>query len=148
MLNHHFPDSIHEDILGATHLEHLQTAKPKRDPKFREDVLRVYGYRCVICGFDLRLDNAPLAVDAAHIRWHQAHGQTAASGSNPFYPACDIVRPERVPISPFSPRRFSHLVVWEIPAPEIENVFFSILARKPQAGCEFMKNARIAHKTW
>ena len=79
MLNDHFPDSIHEDILGATHLEHLQTAKPKRDPKFREDVLRVYGYRCVICGFDLRLDNAPLAADAAHIRWHQAHGPNIVS---------------------------------------------------------------------
>ena len=63
----------------ATHLEHLQTAKPKRDPKFREDVLRVYGYRCVICGFDFRLDNAPLAVDAAHIRWHQAHGPNIVS---------------------------------------------------------------------
>jgi hypothetical protein len=25
---------------------------------------------------------------------------------------------------------------------------FSIPARKPQAGCAFMKNARIAHKTW
>jgi hypothetical protein len=58
VLNDHFPDSIHEDILGASHLEQLQTAKPKRDSKFRQEVLRVYGYRCVICGFDLRLDNA------------------------------------------------------------------------------------------
>ena len=79
VLNDHFPDSIHEDILGATHLEQLQTAKPKRDSKFREEVLRVYGYRCVICGFDLRLDNAPLALDAAHIRWHYAHGPSIVS---------------------------------------------------------------------
>ena len=39
----------------------------------------MYGYRCVICGFDLRLDNDPLAVDAAHIRWHQAHGPNIVS---------------------------------------------------------------------
>jgi putative restriction endonuclease len=55
VLNNHFPDSIHEDILAATHLDHLQTAKPKRDPKFREQVLRVYGYRCAVCAFDLRI---------------------------------------------------------------------------------------------
>ncbi len=79
VLNNHFPDSIHEDILEACHLERLQTAKPKRDPKFREEILRVYGYRCAVCGFDLRLDNIPLALDAAHIRWHQANGPSIAS---------------------------------------------------------------------
>lgn len=79
VLNNHFPDSIHEDILEATHLEQLQTAKPRRDPRFREEVLRVYGYRCTICGFNLRLDNAPLALDAAHIRWHQANGPSIVS---------------------------------------------------------------------
>jgi hypothetical protein len=41
VLNNHFPDSIHEDILAATRLDQLQTAKPKRDPKFREQVLRL-----------------------------------------------------------------------------------------------------------
>jgi putative restriction endonuclease len=79
VLNNHFPDSIHEDIIQATHLDQLQTVKPKRDPKFREDVLRVYGYRCAVCGFDLRLDNVPLALDAAHIRWHQANGPSIIS---------------------------------------------------------------------
>jgi len=79
VLNNHFPDSIHQDILEATHLDQLQTAKPKRDPKFREEVLRVYSYRCAVCGFDLRLDNTPLALDAAHIRWHQANGPSIVS---------------------------------------------------------------------
>jgi putative restriction endonuclease len=55
VLNNHFPDSIHEDILAATHLDQLPTAKPKRDPKFREQVLRAYGYRCAVCAFDLRI---------------------------------------------------------------------------------------------
>jgi putative restriction endonuclease len=79
VLNNHFPDSIHEDILAATHLDQLQTAKPKRDPRFREQVLRAYGYRCAVCAFDLRLDHTPLALDAAHIRWHQANGPSIAS---------------------------------------------------------------------
>lgn len=40
VLNDHFPDSIHEDILAATHLEQLQTAKPKRDPRFLDYLTR------------------------------------------------------------------------------------------------------------
>jgi putative restriction endonuclease len=79
VLNNHFPDSIHEDIVEATQLDQLPITKPKRDPRFREEVLRVYGYRCAVCGFDLRLDNAPLALDAAHIRWHQANGPSIFS---------------------------------------------------------------------
>jgi hypothetical protein len=35
VLKNHFPDSIHDDVLEATHLEQLPTAKPKRDPRFR-----------------------------------------------------------------------------------------------------------------
>ena len=79
VLNNHFPDSVHEDILEATGLEQLQPVKPKRDSRFREEVLRAYGYRCTVCGFDLRLDNVPLALDAAHIRWHQANGPSIVS---------------------------------------------------------------------
>ena len=79
ILTNHFPESIHNDILAAVHLDQLPTAKPKRDPRFREDVLRAYGYRCAVCGFDLRLDNVPLALDAAHIRWHQALGPSITS---------------------------------------------------------------------
>ena len=79
ILTNHFPETIHEDILAAVHLDQLPTAKPKRDPRFREEVLRAYGYRCAVCGFDLRLDNVPLALDAAHIRWHQALGPSITS---------------------------------------------------------------------
>jgi putative restriction endonuclease len=74
LLNGHFPDSIHEDVLVAVNLDQVQVIRPKRDPRFRENVLRTYGYRCAVCAFDLRLDHASLALDAAHIRWHQAQG--------------------------------------------------------------------------
>ena len=79
LLSNHFPESIHEDILAAVHLDQVPTAKPKRDARFREEVLRAYGYCCAVCGFNLRLDNVPLALDAAHIRWHQALGPSITS---------------------------------------------------------------------
>jgi putative restriction endonuclease len=37
-------------------------------------VLTAYEYRCAVCGFDVRLGTQPIALDAAHIRWHQAGG--------------------------------------------------------------------------
>jgi putative restriction endonuclease len=47
-------------------------AKRKRDPAFRQNVLKAYEYRCAVCGFDVRLGSVSIALDAAHIRWHQA----------------------------------------------------------------------------
>src|SRR5215469_6665529 len=79
VLSNHFPESIHEDILAAVHLDQVPTAKPKRDARFREAVLRAYGYCCAVCGLNLRMDNVPLALDAAHIRWHQALGPSITS---------------------------------------------------------------------
>lgn len=75
LLNQHFPESIHEDILEAVGLEFSseQTFK-KRDPKFRERILRAYGYSCAVCGFNVRLGNSLVGVEAAHIKWHQAGG--------------------------------------------------------------------------
>jgi putative restriction endonuclease len=37
-------------------------------------VLIAYEYRCAVCGFDVRLGPVPIALDAAHIKWHQAGG--------------------------------------------------------------------------
>jgi putative restriction endonuclease len=46
----------------------------KLDPQFRLRVLTAYEYRCAVCGFDVRLGSVSIALDAAHIRWHQAGG--------------------------------------------------------------------------
>ncbi len=74
LLAAHFPGSTyHEDIASAVGME-LGSARLSRDPRFRDRVLVAYGYSCAVCGFDLRLRNAPLAVEAAHIKWHQAGG--------------------------------------------------------------------------
>jgi putative restriction endonuclease len=77
-LENHFPDSLHPDILAAVGLDTVTATAPaacrKRDPKFRQRVLTAYEYRCAVCGFDVRLGSLSVAIDAAHIRWHQAAG--------------------------------------------------------------------------
>lgn len=75
ILEQHFPESLHQDILNAVGLS-LETivGRRRRDPAFRHRVLRAYEYRCAVCGFDVRLGSVSIALDAAHIRWHQAGG--------------------------------------------------------------------------
>jgi putative restriction endonuclease len=46
-----------------------------RSPDFRDRILRAYEYSCAVCGFDVRLGTMPVALEAAHIKWHQAGGQ-------------------------------------------------------------------------
>jgi putative restriction endonuclease len=76
LLERNFPASIHEDILDAVGLNlHIETIiRATRDPQFRVRVLTVYGCTCAICGFDVRLGETALGVEAAHIKWHQAGG--------------------------------------------------------------------------
>jgi putative restriction endonuclease len=80
ILEKNFPETLHQDILDAVGLDvSLVYSTPqkevkKRDPLFRESVLRAYEYQCAVCGFSVRLKNKILALEAAHIMWHQAGG--------------------------------------------------------------------------
>lgn len=85
LLNGHFPSTIHEDILQEAGIESplqidrldLPLWRPTvipRDPRFRLNILKAYEYKCAICGFDVKLGNTPVALEAAHIKWHQAGG--------------------------------------------------------------------------
>ncbi len=76
LLDGHFPPSLHEDILAAVglELEPVKGTRRKRDPKFRQRVLVAYEHRCAVCGFDVRIGSVSVALDAAHIKWHQAGG--------------------------------------------------------------------------
>jgi putative restriction endonuclease len=76
LLEHHFPESLHQDILAAVglYLDVVSSQKRKRDPQFRKRVLVAYEYACAVCGFDVRLGAVSVALDAAHVRWHQAGG--------------------------------------------------------------------------
>ena len=75
ILEKNFPPSIHEDILHAVGLDIWQkTTRRKRDPSFQHRILVAYEYKCAICGYDVRLNNVSIGLEAAHIKWHQAGG--------------------------------------------------------------------------
>ncbi|WP_102027756.1 phosphorothioated DNA-binding restriction endonuclease [Salirhabdus sp. Marseille-P4669] len=74
ILEQHFPSTFHDDILEAVGLDFNHSIKNKRDSKFRDKVLRAYGYSCAICGFNVRLAHKLVGIEAAHIKWHQAGG--------------------------------------------------------------------------
>lgn len=77
ILEENFPSTVHDDILAEIGLDVDVTesvSRKKRDPAFREKVLRAYERQCAVCGFDLRLGTSDLALEAAHIMWRQAGG--------------------------------------------------------------------------
>lgn len=103
VLDGHFPRSMHADIRDAVGLPEYQymgrtalaalvreernpppvgqsaagrpsSRGPVRDPGFRHKVLRAYYRRCAVCGFDVRVENQLLGLEAAHIKWHAAGG--------------------------------------------------------------------------
>ncbi len=83
LLVQNFPSTMHEDILQAIGYSLAESSHTHphriRSRSFREKVLRAYEYRCAICGFDVRMDNSTIALEAAHIKWHQANGDETAN---------------------------------------------------------------------
>ncbi len=89
VLDEYFPDTLHADIAAAVGLDlsrpvvlaaceppaaYMASARRRRDPGFRERVLRAYEYRCCVCGFDLRVGRISAGLEAAHIQWHHTGG--------------------------------------------------------------------------
>lgn len=81
LLDQNFPDTLHQDILDSVGLDvekltdNFQIRRVRRrDPQFRENILKAYEYQCAVCGFGVRLKHKLLALEAAHIMWHQAGG--------------------------------------------------------------------------
>lgn len=90
VLDAYFPLTLHADIVASLGLDldgprEVREAMPqttidanaqrrRRDPGFRERVLRAYEYRCCVCGFDLRIGLTPAGLEAAHIQWHHVGG--------------------------------------------------------------------------
>lgn len=79
LLNDNFPATVHDEILDAVGMPWVvvTTRRRKRDPAFRNIVLRIYDYRCAVCGYDGRLGGKPLGIEAAHVMWHAAGGPDA-----------------------------------------------------------------------
>lgn len=97
LLDSHFPTTLHDEIMAATgiiapasttkdekesipdkieemKLEYEYSRRLKRNEKFRSNVLHAYENRCAVCEFSVRIDEHPIAIEAAHIQWHGALG--------------------------------------------------------------------------
>ncbi|WP_433990387.1 hypothetical protein SuNHUV7_20280 (plasmid) [Pseudoseohaeicola sp. NH-UV-7] len=79
VLERNFPPSLHQDILDAVGLylgndEVESVIRRKRDPRFRINVLNAYYEQCCVCKYDIRMNGASVALEAAHIKMHSAGG--------------------------------------------------------------------------
>ena len=93
----HFPGTLHDDIFRSMGIEigvfdqedpetrHVpdQVREPdvfeeyrrrRRDSTFSRAVMDAYDSRCAVCEFAVRVEDTPVALDAAHIKWHGAGG--------------------------------------------------------------------------
>lgn len=83
VLDMHFPESYHQDILQSVGLanEHVirhrvevtRTILP-RDSRFRQRILNAYNGSCAVCGYNLTYRDKIVGLEAAHIKWHQYAG--------------------------------------------------------------------------
>jgi putative restriction endonuclease len=80
LLNEFWPRTMHDAIRQAIGLTGVVThtvgavLRGIRTPRFRDEVLRAYERRCAICGYDGRLGDTPLGLEAAHIKWYAWRG--------------------------------------------------------------------------
>lgn len=79
LLERNFSPSLHQDILEAVGLylgddEIEAVIRRKRDPKFRYKVLTAYYEQCCVCNYDIKMNGAAVALEAAHIKMHSAGG--------------------------------------------------------------------------
>ena len=61
------------DLAGTDRVSRTVRLRPRRRG-FAEEVLRAYAYQCAMCGFDGALGHYPVAIQAAHVRWHSQQG--------------------------------------------------------------------------
>ncbi|MGY5450543.1 phosphorothioated DNA-binding restriction endonuclease [Agarivorans sp. MS3-6] len=74
ILSESFPESLIPDIATQLGVDLVIRNVQKRDPNFRKEVLRAYNYQCAVCGYDLKMDEVTVGLEAAHIKWKQFHG--------------------------------------------------------------------------
>ncbi len=76
LLTHHFPETLHDDIVSEVglNLDVERYGKRLRDPRFRVDVLHAYSHRCAVCGYEASLAGKHVGLEAAHIKWVQMFG--------------------------------------------------------------------------
>jgi len=61
------------DVAGSGGAAQAARLYPRRRG-FAEEVLRAYAYQCAMCRFDGAIGRYPVALEAAHVRWHSQEG--------------------------------------------------------------------------
>lgn len=81
ILENTFPENLHSDILASVGLPIVKPLqfKQKRDPSFRQKILTFYNYKCAVCSLNIKILSNSIALDAAHIRWHNQGGPDTVS---------------------------------------------------------------------
>jgi putative restriction endonuclease len=75
ILDAEFPPSLHEEIASSVGLNlYTPSVSSKRTVSFRAEVLRAYNRQCAICGYQVRLRDRTVGLEAAHIKWHAFNG--------------------------------------------------------------------------
>jgi putative restriction endonuclease len=80
LLDEHFTPTLARLIVEAVGLDldpiasMLPAQRRRRAPGFAEVVKRACAYQCAMCGFDGALGRVPVALEAAHVRWHSQDG--------------------------------------------------------------------------
>ncbi|CAM2008803.1 phosphorothioated DNA-binding restriction endonuclease [Acanthopleuribacter pedis] len=78
LLEEQFPPSMHEDIFAAIGMPRAyKRLGDLINNDFRSTMLRIYERRCCVCGFDGKLGNATVGLEAAHVKWRKAEGPDA-----------------------------------------------------------------------
>jgi len=76
LVDSHFPPSMRDEVLRSVDINHEYeySRRRRRDPSFPSKVLTAYDFQCAVCNFAVRVNGEPVALEAAHIRWHEARG--------------------------------------------------------------------------
>lgn len=101
LLDDHFPPTLHGRVLEAagfdaerqdgddshvhegpppeTALERVMSSRWRRPSGFRAAVLRAYGGRCALTGFEAVIAGVSYGVEAAHVQWHAKGGPASVA---------------------------------------------------------------------
>ena len=148
LLDAFWPETYHWSILQEVGLDpctDVTRAGAKRDPRFREAVLRAYERRCAVCGYDARLRDGSFGLEAAHVRWHCYGGPSSVDNGVAL---CDLHHTalDRGAIGLDGEHRIqvsAELVGGEAVTGSLL-AFAGRVLRRPQAGCAPVRGAYIA----
>jgi putative restriction endonuclease len=86
LLEEFWPETVHGSIRSAlglpdagSRISGTSSMRVPRDPRFRAAVLSAYQRCCAICGYDGRLADILLGLEAAHVKWRAYDGPDTVS---------------------------------------------------------------------